>query len=168
MNFIKILFFFGLIPFLTLTVFSQTNPLNGVWKYQEINPEKSLKKINFVAQSNSNFSFSAPESLILVIDENEATINEIFTEIVKTRTVKTEPLQNPKHSQPSVNLSKKRLKIETLANDGKRITEIYETFGNKLKVTIQLNDVTGQKLLTEHRVYQRSLSEIYDSDSLEN
>lgn len=163
MNFIKTLFLFGLLLFLTLPTFSQTNHLSGVWKYQPQESEKTVKKVLYTA--------SAPESLILIIDEKEATVNEIFTEIVQTRTVKTESVRSPKSKvspQVYANFNRKRLKIETIFNDGKQLIETYESSGKKLKVTFQLINADGQKILTRYRIYQRTLSDIYAPDNSEN
>lgn len=152
--------------------------VEGVWNlniYESDDPvrkmvsliQKSLSKTNETVQNEvpgMSISIFPPERLVLAGGENEMTINEFYSNVISTRTIKPDGqsrlYQAENNAQAIVKAGgqRKLLLIETLSPRGNRMKETFELSGSggKLKVLIQISDPNSKELLTLQRVYDRA------------
>ena len=124
-----------------------------------------------------SISLFPPETLSVATGGGEITINEGFSNVVLTRTVRADGNVQIYELRPGVNFAvtalrkNDKLVIETVSPRGNRMIETYElpapSAGAKLSVTVRIEDASAKEMLTLHRVYDRSATDIFSGEGAE-
>lgn len=132
--------------------------------------EQTVEAKNTELKPTISISLFPPESLILAGEnEREITINEGFNNFVLTRTILTDGkarIGEVEGVNYGVTATQKKdlLKIETISPRGNKMTELFvlTESGQKLIVTVRIEDSTSRELINLKRVYDRTILDVLD------
>jgi len=154
--------------------------ITGAWNLNDAESDDAVAKVQTMlaknldaaAQINASqktspaisISLFHPDSVVIAAgDDSEITINQVYQEVVQTKTVIPDGAVRFYELSPGIQYSvtasrqKGDLKVETVSPRGNRMIEIYTLAKDgKLGVSMRIENPQGAEIITMHRVYDRA------------
>lgn len=160
--------------------------VTGFWRLNVAESDDPIQKMNEfiraastapVSEKSKNLppmteSIFHPDGLVVVAGNGDVTINEVFKDVVETRSIYTDGVTRTFAVTAGANYSitAKRssgvLVVETVSPRGNKMTETYEITakGRKLSTAMRIDDTAGREVITIHRVYDRAVADFLGGD----